>query len=82
MGKCHHYSGGICVVCHKSTNSCCGNDYGCGKCHNEVCDDCYDEKNKCPVCTKQIVTDEKLLEYIIQKYKINKEEEIQHYKKS
>jgi hypothetical protein len=79
-GPCHHYEGGSCIICDDSTNSCCGEDKTCDDCDSEMCRDCFDKRNgTCPVCSLEIVTDNQLVSFLLQRCKLTREKAVKLY---
>jgi len=66
--SCQHDNGDLCIVCDEACNVCCGDERECDKCSAVTCIDCLKErKNVCPSCTNEIITDDKLINFLLEK---------------
>lgn len=83
MSECHHYTGGLCIVCGAGTNFCCGEGINCEVCNNEICQRCYTKKNNsCPVCSQEIVTNDQVLTFLLKKYNLEIDAIKEEYRKN
>lgn len=72
---CQHGGGGLCVSCDEGANSCCGEDKDCPNCNNMICYSCYEKHDyACPVCSGNVVTNDDIVDYLLDKYKLQRKD--------
>ena len=94
MSSCNHGGGGQCTDCDENINLCCGDGGSCQKCDAEFCVRCYrarkndscdsdsdDDSFDCPKCAFEIFDDSDLLEFVLKKYKLKREDIEKQYVK-
>jgi hypothetical protein len=82
---CNYGDNGMCIICDQITDTC-GDDKACDDCNNEFCRECYnkyysDKTFRCPVCSCDIITDDMIIDFLFNKYKLTRDKVIDMIKR-
>ena len=77
---CEKCGGQECAACDGVVECICTYDSACWKCGEYLCWWCLKTKENCPTCDNDSITDKDLLNYLLEKYSLDRRKVVKEYR--